>query len=76
MSLSMKLKMETMAQGKDFLNKTKIRVPIQMVGLSISYTFGKQGIKSKKTARSIQNTDQKNQESSNQQMGTMMFQQQ
>ena len=71
-----KLKMETMAQGKDFLNKTKIRVPIQMVGLSISYTFGKQGIKSKKTARSIQNTDQKNQESSNQQMGTMMFQQQ
>ena len=71
-----KLKMETMAQGKDFKNSTVIRVPIQMAGISISWTFGKQGVKSKKTSTTIQNSDQKNQESSNQQMGTMMFQQQ
>ena len=68
-----KLKMETMACGKNFKNHTTIRVPVQMAGISISYTFGKQGIKSKKTTTTIHNTDQKNQQDTKQSIGTMMI---
>ena len=68
-----KLKMETMACGKNFKNQTTIRIPIQMAGISISYTFGKQGIKSKKATTTIHNTDQKNQQDTKQSIGTMMI---
>ena len=68
-----KLKMETMACGKNFKNQTTIRIPVQMAGISISYTFGKQGIKSKKITTTIHNTDQKNQQDTKQSIGTMMI---
>ena len=67
-----KMEMKSFSCGKDFQNRSTMRIPIQMVGINISYTFGKQQSSVKKVKRAIQNTDVKEMRSQTNEIGTMM----
>lgn len=67
-----KMEMKSFSCGKDFQNRSTMRIPIQMVGINISYTFGKQQPSVKKVKRAIQNTDVKEMRSQTNEIGTMM----
>ena len=69
-----KLEIKSFSKGKDFSNRSVMRIPVQMVGLNISYTFGKQQPRQMKSVRrSIENNDLKNMESKTQSVGNMML---
>lgn len=69
-----KLQIKSFSRGKNFSNRSVMRMPVQMVGLNISYTFGKQQLrKMESVRRSIENNDLKNMESKSQSVGNMML---
>ena len=49
------LHIETHKQGSDYTQKNRIRVPIWQVQLSVSYTFGNMGVKTKEHKSRISN---------------------
>lgn len=52
-----KMQVTSHTSGTGFTDRTTLRIPLHQVGLSLSYTFGKQGIQTKKVRRSITNDD-------------------
>ncbi|MBO4476358.1 MAG: TonB-dependent receptor family protein, partial [Bacteroidales bacterium] len=52
-----KVKFEMYSADADFETRTIIRVPVNQINLSLSWTFGKAGVSVKKTTRTITNDD-------------------
>ncbi len=50
-----KLALDTSTRGYDFEQTTKVRVPMQQVQLTLSYTFGNTGVKAKEHKSRIEN---------------------
>lgn len=67
-----KLELENHSAGHDYLSRSLTNVSMQTVGISISYTFGGK-VNVKKTQRTIQNTDLRNQESKEQGISNMIL---
>ena len=56
------IKIKSRSAGSDFVSTTRLRIPMQTVSISLSYSFGRQHTV-KKTKKTIQNTDVKEVES-------------
>lgn len=67
------LEFKSYAKGKDFVNRTNMLMPVQMLSLNISYTFGKQQT-AKQAKRTIRNTDVKNVRTEVEGVGNMLIQ--
>lgn len=67
------MEFKSYARGKDFVNRTNMLLPIRMVGISVSYTFGKQQA-AKQAKHTIRNTDVKNVRSEVEGVGNMLIQ--
>lgn len=67
------LEFKSYAKGKNFVNRTNMLMPAQMLSLNISYTFGKQQT-AKQAKRTIRNTDVKNVRSEVEGVGNMLIQ--
>ena len=51
------LKFNSVSSGSDYINTSDIKFKIANLGLSLSWRFGQQGVRVKKTAKSINNDD-------------------
>lgn len=66
------LEFKSYSKGKDFANRSCMRMPVQMAGISVSYTFGKQQAV-KQVKRTIRNTDVKDMKSETEGIGNMLI---
>ena len=67
------LKIETLTQAEDFVSRTSTGIPLRMVQLSVSYSFGKQGdVNVKRSRKTIEADSQLNTKSASESLGTMM----
>ena len=66
------MEFKSYAKGRDFANHTCMLLPIRMVGISVSYTFGKQQA-TKQVKRTIRNTDVKEMKSETEGIGNMLI---
>lgn len=51
------MKYKMISEGRGFSSHTNVKVPVRQALLSVSWSFGKSGVKVKKTDRTIQNDD-------------------
>ena len=51
------MKYKMVSEGRGFSSYTNVKVPVRQAMLSVSWSFGKSGIKVKKADRTIQNDD-------------------
>ncbi|MBQ9212943.1 MAG: hypothetical protein IJ150_03275, partial [Bacteroidales bacterium] len=51
------LKFNSVSSGSDYINTTDMKFKIANLGVSLSWRFGQQGVRVKKTAKSINNDD-------------------
>lgn len=66
------MEFKSYAKGKNFVNHTCMLLPVRMVGVSVSYTFGKQQA-TKQVKRTIRNTDVKEMKSETEGIGNMLI---
>lgn len=66
------LEIKSYTRGKNFVNRSSMLMPVQMVGISISYTFGKQQA-TKQVKRTIRNTDVKDMKPQTEGIGNMLI---
>lgn len=67
-----RMKIESESRGHDYVSRTDTRISVQTIGLSISYTFGGK-VNVKKAAKSIQNTDLRNEAEKGQGISNMIL---
>lgn len=67
-----RMKFESESRGHDYVSRTDTRISVQTIGLSISYTFGGK-VNVKKAAKSIQNTDLRNEAEKGQGISNMIL---
>ena len=51
------MKFEMVSEGHGYASKTQVDIPVRQAMIAISWSFGKSGIKVKKTDRTIKNDD-------------------
>lgn len=66
------IKIESVAQTKEFLNWSSTSVPLSSITLNLSYSFGKSGVEVKKSRKSIEADSQLNSKSLSESLGTVM----
>lgn len=66
------LELKSYAKGKEYINRSIVTLPLRNLGISISYTLGKQQ-SMKKTKRTISNSDVKDGNSQTESIGNMMI---
>lgn len=67
------MKVETFSSAKDFVNRTVTGIPLRMISLNLSFSFGKQDNSAvKKSRKTIEADSQLNSQSLYESLGTMM----
>jgi outer membrane receptor for ferrienterochelin and colicin len=67
------LKLESVSVAEDFISRTTTGIPLRMMQLSVSYSFGKQGdVNVKRSRKTIEADSQLNVKSASESLGTMM----
>ena len=67
------IKITSRSVGSDFVSTSRVKIPVQTVSISLSYTFGRQHAV-KKTKKTIQNTDVKNVGSQTESINSLIMQ--
>lgn len=67
------MKIDSISETKDFANRTSTAIPLRMISLDISFSFGKpDSVKVKKSRKSIEADTQLNTQSMSQSLGTVV----